>query len=184
VQVHPQSQKRVGRAERIEGAIVLYRPAAKNQFKAETSQRRAEPWWSMVLGVPLFLRTVLRLVLVCRHQHKSPPMRAREPIRSNVHGCGTLDSRETYITCLDCGQKFEYNHKRRRLVDFWGVRNPEAVARVRRRVDGLFSPFQGLAGRFGRLNIRISSQLERSMRRLGKLMKGQWAKSRRLIASK
>jgi hypothetical protein len=184
VQVQPQPQKKMTRAERIEGAIVLYRPAARSQFKAETSQRRAEPWWSMVLGIPLFLRTVVRLVFVCRHQHKSPPMRAREPIPSNVHGCGTLDSRATYITCLDCGQKFEYSHKSRRLVDFWGVRDAEAVARVRRRVDGLFSPFRGLAARFGRLNLRISSQLDRSVRGLGILMKGQWAKSRRLTANK
>ena len=182
--VHPQAQKKVARAQRIEGAIILYRAAARNQFKAETSLRRAEAWWSMVLGVPLFLRTLLRLVFVCRHQHKSPPMRACEPIPSNLPRCGPLYGRGTYITCLDCGQKFEYNHKTRRLVDFWGVRDAEAVARVRRRVEGLFAPLRGIAAGFGRLNMKISSQLDRSVRSLGILTKDQRTKSRRSIASK
>jgi hypothetical protein len=182
--VHPQPQKKVARAQRIEGAIVLYRPAARNRFKAETSLRRAAPWWSMVLGVPLFLRTLLRLAFVCRHQHKSPPMTAREPIPSNLPGCAFVHRGGTYITCLDCGQKFTYNSKSRRLTDFWGVHDAEALARVRRRVDGLFSPVRGLAARVGRLNMRISSHLERSVRSLGSLTKGQWTKSRRLIASK
>ncbi len=182
--MQPQPQKKMARAQRIDGVIVLYRPAARNQFKAERSLRRAEPWWSMVLGVPLFLRTLLRLVLVCRHRHKGPPITLREPIPSNLPGCGPLYGRGTYITCLDCGQKFAYNHKTRRLVDFWGVRDAEAVARVRRRVDGFFSPLGGLAARFGRLNMRISNQLDRSVRRLGILTRDQWTKSRRLIASK
>jgi hypothetical protein len=182
--VQPQPQKKVARAQRIEGAIVLYRPAVRNLFKAETSLRRAEPWWSMVLAVPLFLRTLLRLAFICRHQHKSPPMTAREPIPSNLPGCGPLYSRGTYITCLDCGQKFAYNSKSRRLTDFWGVHDPEAVARVRRRVAGFFSPVRGLAARVGRLNMRISSQLDRSVRSFGISMKNQWTKSRRLIAGK
>ena len=162
----------MARANRIEGAILLYRAAARNQFKAETSVLRAEPWWSIVLGIPLFLRTLLRLVIVCRHQHKSPPMRVREPIPSNLPGCGALYGRGTYITCLDCGQKFEYDHKTRRLVDFWGVRDAEARVRVRRRVEGLFAPLGGLAARFGRLNMRISNRLDRSVRSVGILMKG------------
>jgi hypothetical protein len=170
--VHPQAQKKEARAQRIEGAIIMYRAAARNQFKAETWLRRAEPWWSMVLGIPLFLRTLLRLVFVCRHQHKSPPMRAREPIPSNLRGCGPFNGQGTYITCLDCGQKFEYNHNTRRLVDFWGVRDAEARARVRRNVEGLFAPLRGLAGRLGRLNMRISNQLDGSVRSLGILMKG------------
>ena len=183
MQVQPQ-QKKVARAQRIEGAIMLYRPAARNQFKAERSLRRVEPWWSMVLGAPLFLRTLFRLVFVCRHQHKSPPMTLREAIPSDLPGYGLLYGRGTYITCLDCGQKFEYNHKTRRLVDFWGVRDAEAVARVRRRIEGLSSPLRGLAAGLGRVNMRISSQLDRSVRSLGILTKDQWTKSRRLIASK
>jgi hypothetical protein len=184
VQVQPQTQKEVARAQRIEGVIVLYRPAARNQFKAERSLRRAEPWWSMVLGAPLFLRTLFRLVFVCCHQHKGPPITTREAIPSNLPGYGLLYGRGTYITCLDCGQKFAYNHKSRRFEDFWGVHDAEARARVRRRVDGLFSPFRGLAARAGRLNMRISSQLDRTVRSFGILTKDQWTKSRRLIASK
>jgi hypothetical protein len=184
VRVQPQPRKEVVRAQRIDGVIVLYRPGARNQFKAERSLSRAEPWRSMVLGAPLFLRTLLRLVFVCRHQHKGPPITTREAIPSNLPGYGFLYGRGTYITCLDCGQKFEYNHKSRRLEDFWGVHDAEALARVRRRVDGLFSPLRGLAERFGRLNMRISNQLDRSVRGLGILTKDQWSKSRRLIASK
>jgi hypothetical protein len=182
--VHAQPRKKVARAQRIEGAIVLYRSAARNQLKAETSLRRAEPWWNMVLGAPLFLRTLFRLVFVCRHRHKGPPITLHEAIPSNLPGCGPLYGRGTYITCLDCGQKFAYDQKTRRLADYWGVHNAEALARVRQRVDGFFSPLRGLAARFGRLNMRISSQLDGSVRRLGILTKDQWTKSRRLIASK
>jgi hypothetical protein len=175
----------MARANRIDGTIVLYRSAARNQFKAETSLRRAEPWWSVVLGVPLFLRTVLRLVLVCRHRHKGPPITLRESIPSNLTGCGPLRGGETYITCLDCGKKFAYNYKTRRLADFWGVHDVEALARVRRRVDGFFSPLRELAPRFGRLNMRTPmNQLVRDVQRLGILMKDQWTKSWRLIGSK
>jgi hypothetical protein len=166
---------------------MLYRSPARNVFKAERPQRRGEPWWSVVLGAPLFLRTLFRLVFVCRHQHKSPPMTLREAIPSNQPGCGPLYCRGTYITCLDCGQKFAYNHKSRRLEDFWGVHDAEALARVRWRVSGFFSSLQGLAARFGRLkilNMRISNQLDRSVRSLGVLTKDQWTKSRRMIASK
>jgi hypothetical protein len=182
--VQPQPQKKMARAQRIEGAIVLNRSAARNLFKAEPSLRRAEPWWSMVLGAPLFLRTLLHLVFVCAHRHKGPPMTVREPIPSNLPGCGPLYGRGTYITCLDCGLKFAYNYKTRRLADFWGVHDAQALARVRRKVEGFFSPLRGLAARFGKLNMRISNQLDRSVHRLGIRMKNQWTKSRRLIASK
>jgi len=86
----------------------------------------------------------------------------------------------TYITCLDCGQQFAYNHKTRRLVDFWGIHDAEALAAVRRRVDGFFSPLRGLAARVGRLNMRVlSSQIVKSVHGLGILTKGQQGKSRR-----
>jgi hypothetical protein len=174
----------VARAQRIKGALVLYRSPVRSPFKAEPSLRRAEPLWSVVLEAPLFLRTLLRLVFVCGHRHKGPPMTLRESIPSNLPGCGPLYNRGTYITCLDCGQKFAYNQKTRQLVDFWGVRDAEALARVRRRVKELFAPLRGLAGRFGRLNMRITNQLDKSARSLGILTKDQWTRSRRLIAGK
>jgi hypothetical protein len=183
--VHLQPQKKVDRAYRIEGSIVLYRSAARSQFKAERSLLRAKPWWSMVFGAPLFLRTLLRLVFVCPHRHKSPPITLRESIPSNLPGCRSVNGRGTYITCLDCGQKFAYNHRTGQLVDFWGVHNTEALAGVRRSVDGFFSPLRGLAASVGRLNMRIPmSEVVRSVHRLGILTKGQWTKFRRLIASK
>jgi hypothetical protein len=178
--MQPQLQKKVARGYRIEGSIVLYRSAARGLFKAEGALRRAEPWWSMVFGAPLFVRTLLRLVFVCSHRHKSPPIRLRDSLPSNLPGCRSVYGRGTYITCLDCGQKFSYNHKTRQLVDFWGVRDTEALAGVRRRVDGFFSPLRGLAARAGRLNMRVlMSQLVRSVHRLGILTKGQQSKSRR-----
>lgn len=172
--MQPQAQKKVARAYRIEGSIVLYRSAARSQFNAERSRLRAEPWSSMVFGVPLFLRTLLRLVFVCRHRHKGPPITLRESISSDLRGCGSVYGRETYITCLDCGQKFAYNHKTRRLVDFWGVHDAEALAGVRRSVIEFFSPVRGLATRVGRLKVKTSiSELVRSVHRLGSLTKGQ-----------
>jgi hypothetical protein len=183
--VHLQPQKKVDRAYRIEGSIVLYRSASRNLFKAERSLVRAEPWWSMVFGAPLFLRTLLRLVFVCPHRHKGPPITLREPMPSNLPGCRAVFGRGSYITCLDCGQKFAYNHKTGQLVDFWGVRDTEALAGVRRRINGFFSPLRGLAAKFGRLNMRIPMrELVESVHRLGILTKEQWIKSRRLIASK
>ena len=183
--MQPQPRKKVARVYRIDGTILLYRSAARSQLKAERSLPRAEPWWSMVLRVPLFLRTLFRLVFVCRHRHKGPPITMRESIPSNLPGCRSVDGRGTYITCLDCGQKFAYNHKTGRLVDFWGVHEAEALAGVRRRVEGFSLPFRGLVARFGRLNMRIPmSELVRSVQRLGILTKGQWTKPRRLIASK
>jgi len=182
--VQAQPRKKVARVYRIDGTILLYRSAARSQLKVERSLPRAEPWWSMFLGVPLFLRTLFRLVLVCRHRHKGPPITLRESIPSNLPGCRSVDGRGTYITCLDCGQKFAYNHKTGRLVDFWGVQDAEARAAVRRGIEGFFSPLRGLAARFGRLNLRIPmSELVRSVQRLGILAKGQWTKPRRSIAS-
>lgn len=172
--MQPQAQKKVARAYRIEGSIVLYRSAAKSQFKEEKSRLPGEPWSSMVFGVPLFLRTLLRLVFVCRHRHKGPPITLREAIPSNLLGYQAVYGRGTYITCLDCGQKFAYNHKTSRLVDFWGVRNAEALAGIRRRVDGFFSSLRGLATRLGRLKVRTPiSEHVRSLPRLGVLTKGQ-----------
>lgn len=172
--MQPQRQKKVVRAYRIKGSLVLYRPAARIQLKAKRPLPRAEPWWSAVFGVPLFLRTLLRLVFVCPHWHRGPPITPRESIPSNLPECRSFCTRGTYITCLDCGQRFAYNNKTRRLVDFWGVHDAEALAGVRRRVDGFFSPLQGLAATVGRLNMKIPmSELVRSVPRLGILTKGQ-----------
>ena len=182
--VQPQPRKKVARVYRIDGTILLYRSAARSQLKAERSFPRAEPWWSMVLGIPLFLRTLLRLVLVCRHRHKGPPITARELVPSKLPGCRSAYGRGTYITCLDCGHKFAYNHKTGQMVDFWGVHDPEALAGIRRRVDGFFSAVRGLGASVGRLNMRIPTrEFVSSVHRLGILTKGQRTKSSRLIAS-
>ena len=171
--MQPQRQKKVTRAYRINGSIVLYRPAARIQFKPERSLPRAEPWWSAVLGIPLFLRTLIRLIIACPHRHKGPPITLRESIPSNLPGTRSVDGRGTYITCLDCGQKFAYNHKTRRIVDFWGVHDTAALAGVRRGVSGFFSSLRRLAARIGRPNMRNPmSQLVRSAHRLGILTKG------------
>jgi hypothetical protein len=177
--MQPQSQKKVARADRIQGSIILYRSAARSQFKAQVSLLRAEPWWNVVLGVPLFLRTLLRLVFVCLHRHKGPPVTLRESIPSNLSRRRPVSGRGAYVTCLDCGQKFAYDHRTGHFVDFWGVHDPEALAGVRRRVDGLFSPLRGLAARVS-LNMKNSmSELAKSVHRLGILTKSQVAKSRR-----
>jgi hypothetical protein len=180
--VQPQSRKNVVRADRIEGSIVLFRSAARIQRKAERSPRHAEPLWNVVFGAPLFLRTLLRLVFVCLHRHRGPPITLRESIPSSLPGRRSVFSRETHITCLDCGQTFAYNYKSRRLVDFWGVHDPEALAGVRRRVDRFFSPLRDLAVWVGRLNIRIlMSQLIRSVHRPGISTKGHSTRSQRPI---
>ena len=169
-----QPQKKADRGYRIDRSIVLYRSAARSQFKAERSLLGAEPLWRLVLEAPLFLRTLLRLVFICRHRHKSPPITVRESIPSNLPACRSVYGRETYITCLDCGQKFAYDYKTRRLVDFWGVHDPEALAGVRRSVVGFFSPLRGLVASVGRLNMRVPmSEVVRSLHRLGILTKGQ-----------
>ena len=170
--MQPQRQKKVARAYRIEGSIVLYRSAVRRLFKAERSPARAEPWWGIFVGVPLFLRTLLRLIIACPHRHRGPPITLRESIPSNVSGRSDY-GRGTYITCLDCGQKFAYNHKTRQLADFWGIHDAEARAGVRRKVAELFSPLRGLPARIGRLNMRVPmNELGRSMHWLGSLMKG------------
>ena len=183
--MRPQSQKKVVRAYRIKGSIVLYRSAARSQFKTERSLIRGEPWWNMLFAAPLFLRTLLHLVFLCPHRHKGPPITPREPIPSNLPGCRSVFGRGTYITCLDCGQKFAYNHKTRRMVDFWGIHDAAALAGVRRRVDEFFSPLRGFAAWVGRLNLRIPmNELVRSLHHLGSLAKGQGTMSRRLVAGK
>jgi len=172
--VKAQPQKKVDRGYRVDRSIVLYRSAARSQFKAERSLLRAEPLWRLVLGAPLFLRTLLRLVFVCRHRHKGPPITLRESIPSNPTGCRSVYGRETYITCLDCGQKFAYDYKTRRLVDFWGVHDAEALAGVRRSVVGFFSPLRGLVASVGRLTTKSPiGEVVRSLHRLGILTKSQ-----------
>jgi len=179
--VQLQPQKKLAQAYRIDGSIVLYRKGVRNLFKAERSLLRHEPWWSMLFGAPLFVRALLRLVFLCPHWHKGPPITLRESIPPNLPGYRSAHGRETYITCLDCGQKFAYNYKSRRLVDFWGIRDAEALAEVRRNVVGFFSLIRGLVARVSRLNMRVPmNEFVRSLHRLGILTKGQWTKSRRL----
>ena len=173
--MQPLPQKKVARAYRIEGSIVLYRLAAARSLSiAGRPLVPAEPRWRMVIAALLFLRTLLRLVFLCPHRHKGHPMTLRESIPSNRPVRRTFHGQGSYITCLDCGQKFAYNYKTRRLVDFWGIHDAEALAGVRRRVIGLFSPLQGLVARVGRLNMKIPiSEVVRSLHRLGILTKGQ-----------
>ena len=175
-----QTQKKAARADRIEGSIVLFRSAARSQVKPQRPLSRGEPWWNLVFGVPLFLRTLLRLVFVCIHRHKGPPVTLREPIPTNLPGRRSIYGRGAYITCLDCGQKFAYDHRTGRMVDFWGVRDAEALAGVRRRVNEFFSPLRALNAKVGRVNMKIPmSQFVRSVHRLGILTKAHEAKSRR-----
>jgi hypothetical protein len=183
--MQPQPQKKVARAYRIDRDLVLYCLAvARSLSIAERPLLRAEPWWSMVFEAPLFLRTLLRLIFLCPHWHKGPPMTLRESIPSNLPGRRSVYRPGSYITCLDCGQKFAYNHKTRQPVDFWGIHDAEALAGVRRRVDGYFSPFRGLAASVGRLNIMgiPMTGFVRSMQRLAIWTEGQCTKSRHLIA--
>jgi hypothetical protein len=170
--VQPQPQKKRARAYRIDGSIVLYRMAARRQFKAERSPVGSEPWWGAVLGMSLFLGTLLRLVIACSHRHKGPPITLRESIPSYLPGRSDY-CRGTYVTCLDCGQKFAYNYKTRRLVDFWGIHDAVAREGVRRKVVEFFSPLRDFAARIGKLNLRIPrSEHVRSMHRHGILTKG------------
>lgn len=167
-----QLQKKASRATRIEGSIILYRPATKSLFNAKRAPLPAQPWWMMVFAVPLFLRTLLRLLIACSHRHKGPPITLRESIPSNLPGRSDYGP-GTYITCLDCGQKFAYNHKTRRMVDYWGVRDAEALAGVRRKVGEFFSPIRDLAARVGKLYLRIPrGELARSIHRFGIPTKG------------
>ena len=170
--MQPQRQKNVARAYRIEGSIVLYRPTARRVLKPESSPARAEPWWGVILGVPIFLRTLVRLVIACAHRHTGPPTTLRERMPSHLPGRSDYEP-GTYITCLDCGQKFAYDHKTRRLIDYWGIHDVEARAGVQRKIAEFFSPIRGFAARLGRLDIRIPlSAVGRSMHHLGTMMKG------------
>ncbi len=185
VHMQPQPQKKVARANRIEGSVLLYRGAARGQLKVERAAHAPEPWWSVLLRAPLFLRTLLRLVFFCSHRHQGPPMTLRESIPFNPRGYGSVCGRGVYVTCLDCGQKFAYNPLTRRMIDFWGVHDAGALAAVRQSVDGFFSHVRNLAAWAGRLKMRIPmSELVSSAHRLGILTKSRWTKSGRLLASK
>jgi len=127
----------------------------------------------MVFGAPLFVRALLRLVFLCPHWHKGPPITLRESIPSGLLGYRSVHGRETYVTCLDCGQKFAYNYKSRRLIDFWGIHDAEALAEVRRSVVDFFSPLRGLIARVSRLNMKIPREVDTSLHRLGILTKDQ-----------
>jgi hypothetical protein len=71
------------------------------------------------------------------------------------------------------------------VVDFWGIHDAKARAGLRGKFDGLFSPFRYLAASVGTLTMGIlMTELVRSVQRLAILTKGQWTKSRHVIASK
>jgi hypothetical protein len=154
-------------ARRSERSVAGYSFAPKSRPKAERSLRNVEPRWSVVFAAPLFLRTLLHLVFLCPHRHKGPPITPRQAIPTKLFGSLSTNKRETYVTCLDCGQRFAYDHKTRRLADFWGVHDAEALAGVRRRLDGFFLPLRRLAAGIDTLNMADSvSGLARSVRRI------------------
>lgn len=135
-----------------------------------------------MLAAPLFLRTLLRLVFLCPHRHKGPPITLRQTVPSCRFGRLSAYRRETYVTCLDCGQRFAWDQKTRRLADFWGVHDPQALAGVRRRLDGLFLPLRRLAPSVGTLNIRISmGGLARSTLRIATLKSSRQFHFRRSV---
>ena len=170
-----QAQKMQAPACGSERSVARYSLAANRPPKAERSLLSAKPWWSMVFGIPLFLRTLFRLVYICPHWHKGPPITLRVTMPSRESGDGSVFGRETHITCLDCGQKFAYDRKTRRLEDFWGVHDADALAGVRQKFDGYFSPLRGLAARMGTPKMRVSmSEPVRSVLRSAELMKGRW----------
>ena len=151
---------------RSKRSVARYSFAPRSLPKVERSLLSAEPRWSMVCAAPLFLRTLLRLVFLCPHRHKGPPLTLRQTMPSNLSGCLSASGRETYVTCLDCGQRFAYDRNTRRLVDFWGVHDAEALAGVRRRVNR-FLPLRRLAPRIDTLNMTVSmSGLCNSMLRI------------------
>ena len=153
--MQPQAQRTVVRVHRIEGSIVLYRSPKRSLYNAEKPTPRADHWLNPVLAASLFIRTVLRLVFVCPHLHKGPPITLRKPFPGSQLGSGPASGRRTYITCLDCGQQFTFDHKTRRLADFWGTHDSEALARARWRVVRLFSPIRRLVARHGRTDINF-----------------------------
>lgn len=170
-------------ASRSARPVARYDFAARSLPEGEGSLSSAEPRWRIVLAAPLFLRTLLRLVFLCPHRHKGPPITPRETIPSNRSEYLPGYGREAYVTCLDCGQRFAYDHKSRRLVDFWGTHDTAALAGVRRRVDGLFLPLRRLAPRIDGRNMTVSiSGLGRSMRRAVTLKKSQQVRFGRMVA--
>lgn len=180
--MQPLPQKKVAQAYRVGGAIVLYRLAARSPSIKEGPLLRPKPWWNVVFALPLFLRTLLRLIFLCRHRHKGPPITPRDPYSSRLPAGQSFRYLGTYVTCLDCGQKFAYNHKTMRLVDFWGTHDAEALAGIRRKFDGVFSPFRDLVASVGTLNMGIPMDvLFRSVRLVAISTKRQWNKTRRLI---
>ena len=183
--MQPLPQQKVTRAYRVGGAIVLYRMPARSLSVEEESLVHSEPRWSVIFGLPLFLRTLFRLIFLCRHRHKGPPLTPRESTSSGLPAGRPFHRQGTYITCLDCGQKFAYNHKTMRVADFWGTHDAEAVARIRRKFVGVFSPFRDLVASVGTLNMGIPMDgLFRSVRLLAIFTKRQWTRTRRLIGSK
>jgi len=162
-----QARKMAAPAYRSEGSGVRHSFAPRSRPKPERSLFSTEHRWSVVFAAPLFLRTLLRLVFLCPHRHKGPPITPRQAIPSKLFGSLSIYKRETYVTCLDCGQRFAYDHKTRRLADFWGVHDAEALARVRRRLDGFFLPLRRLAAGIDTLKMTVSmSGLARSVRRI------------------
>ena len=183
--MQPLAQKKVAHAYRVGGAIVLYRLAAGSISMEEGPLLRPGPSWNVVFALPLFLRTLLRLIFLCHHRHKGPPITPRESFSSRLLAGRSFHSQGTYVTCLDCGQKFAYNHKTMRLVDFWGIHDAEALAEIRRKFYGVFSPFRDLVASVGTLNMGIPMDvLVRSVRLLAISTKRQWTKTRRWIGSK
>jgi hypothetical protein len=178
-------QEKVTRAYRIGGKIVLYRLEPRSLSIEERPRTRSGPWWNIVIALPLFLRTLLRLIFLCRHRHKGPPITPRESFPSSLSANRPLDSRRTHITCLDCGQSFAYNPKTRQFVDFWGIHDAEALAGLSRKFDSLLSPFRDLATSARTLHMGIPmNELVRSVDRLAILTREHWTKTRRLITSK
>src|SRR5947207_11510355 len=162
-----QAHKMAAPACRSKRSVARYSFAPRSLPKVERSLLSAEPRWSMVCAAPLFLRTLLRLVFLCPHRHKGPPLTLRQTMPSKLSGCLSASGRETYVTCLDCGQRFAYDRNTRRLVDFWGVHDAEALAGVRRRVNRFFLPLRRLAPRIDTLNMTVSmSGLCKSMLRI------------------
>ena len=72
-----------------------------------------------------------------------------------------------------------------RLVDFWGIHDAEALAEIRRKFYGVFSPFRDLVASVGTLNMGIPMDvLVRSVRLLAILTKQQWTKTLGWIGSR
>jgi len=134
--------KKVSRAYRIEGVLVLYPSVARSLFTAQRPTLCSELLWSTVFGVPLVLRALLRLVLVCPHLHKGASDRRVNPIQpSRMPTCLWLT---VLHHLLGLRPKVRLQPRNRPAVDFWGVHDAEALAGVRRRVVEFFSPLPSL----------------------------------------